>query len=460
MKRLCAIAVLGLSAADLSAAADWPQYRGPGGLGVSAEKDWRAVEPKRLWDACIGAGFGAASVAGDRVYVVGASAVSNNAETVFCFEAATGREVWRHSYGQALGRSRSPACCTPTVVDGRVYTFGSGAMLTCLDALTGKVIWSEEIKASPTPYGYCASPLVVNGVVVVPVLTGPGRPPAAGGAYPYDGGALVGFDTKTGKELWRATDGCSPWSTPVAGMFAGRMTVVHLTGSAVIGVDPLTGQRLWLYDHKVPVRDQRCYSIAASPLIVGDIVVAPSHIREQGVIGLRVREDKVELVWNAPEQTWYQTGTVWGDLLFLPQGGSSLVCCDVKTGTQLWATGDLSRASGTTTPSEIVETEGMAAVRRPLRQLRPGEARHHGPGGMSGGAFIVADGKVLLVNARGELLVAQATGKGYEPLLRTKVSDAAAPGHWGYQTYPVLSGGRLFCRNGSELVCFDVRVRM
>jgi outer membrane protein assembly factor BamB len=438
-------------------AADWPQYRGPGGLGTSVEKEWRAAEPQRLWDARVGVGFGAVTAAGNQAFVVGAGGMSNNAETVFCFDAVTGKEVWRHSYGQVLGRSRSPASGTPAVVDGRVYVFGSGARLTCLDAVAGKVIWSDELKASPTPYGYCASPVVAGGVLVVPVLTGPGRPPAAGGAYPYTGGVLIGFDAKTGKELWRATDGCSPWSTPVAGMLNGKLTLVHLTGSAVIGVDPLTGKRLWLYDHKVPVQDLRCYSIAASPLIAGDIVVAPSHIAEQGVIGLRVRGDKPELAWNAPEQTWYQTGAVWGDLLFLPQGGSSLVCCDIATGAMKWATGDLTRPSGTTLPGEVAETTGMGAVRRPLRQLRPGEARHNGPGGMSGGAFIVADGKVLLVNARGELLVAQVTGKGYEPLLRTRVLGQAEGGHWGYQTYPVLSGGRLFCRNGGELVCYDLR---
>jgi len=439
-------------------AADWPQYRGPNGLGAASETGWSATEPKRLWEARLGAGFGAVSVAGERVYLVAAGARSNNAETVFCLDAATGKELWSYSYGQTLSRSRSPACCTPAVVDGQVFAYGSGAVLSCLEAATGKLVWTHnlagELRAAPTPYGYCASPLVTAGVVVVPVMLGPGRPQAAGGAYPYTGGVLIGYDARTGKELWRMTEGCSPWSTPTAGMLDGKLTIVHLTGSAVLGIDAKTGKLLWNYDHKTPVRDLRCYSIASSPLIVGDKVIAPTHINSQGTLCLRVRNSQPELLWNGPRQSWYQTPAVWKDLVLLPQGGSSLVACDLATGKEKWATGDLNRSLGATEPGEIPEMEGLDAFRRPLRQPRPGEASHSGPGGISGGSFIVADGKVLMITARGELLVAKLTVTGYEALTRVEALGFDNV-HWRNQTYPVLSSGRVFCRNNGSLVCYQ-----
>lgn len=454
MKALLMLLALG------AVAADWPQYRGPNGLGASSETGWRATEPKRLWEVKPGAGFGAVTVAGERVFLVAAGARSNNAETVFCLDATTGKELWSYSYGQTLGRPRSPASCTPAVVDGLVYAYGSGAVLSCLEAATGKLVWTRdlanELNAAPTPYGYCASPLIVAGVVVVPVMLGPGRPQAAGGAYPYTGGVLIGYNAKTGKELWRMTEGCSPWSTPTAGMLDGKLTIVHLTGSAVLGIEPATGKLLWNYNHKEPVRDQRCYSIASSPLIVGDKVIAPTHISSLGTLGLRVRDGKPELLWNGPRQSWYQTPAAWHDLLLLPQGGSSLLACDLATGKQKWATGDLARSGGTTELGEIPETEGIDAVRRPLRQPRAGEASHSGPGGISGGSFIVAHGHVLLVNARGDLIIAKLTADGYEPLANLKALGPDSV-HWRNQTYPVLSGGRVFCRNNGSLVCFELR---
>lgn len=341
-----------------------------------------------------------------------------------------------------------------------VYASGSGAVLTCLEAASGKPVWTRnlaaELDAAPTPYGYCASPLVTAGVVVVPVMFGRGRPPQAGGAYPHMGGVLIGYDAQNGKELWRMTKGCSPWSTPVAGLLDGQLTIVHLTGSAVLGIEPTTGRLLWNYDHKVPVRDLRSYSIAASPLIVGDTVIAPTHISALGTLGLRVRANKPALLWKGPQQSWYQTPAVWRDLLLLPQGGSSLQACDLATGQEKWATGDLARPLGNMAPGEIAETQGLEAVRRPLRQPRPGEATHSGPGGISGGSFIVADGKLLLVNARGDLIIAQITPTGYEPLLSLPALPADTV-HWRNQTYPVLSGGRLFCRNNSALVCFELQ---
>ena len=440
---------------------DWPQYRGGAGNGSSTEKGWDASAAKRLWEAKLGPGYGAVAVAGERVYAVAAVGEGNNAETVFCLAADTGKEVWRQSYAQSLGQPRSPACCTPAVVSGKVFTYGSGAVLSCFDAVTGKVNWSRdlatEIKAASTAYGYCASPIVAGGVVVVPVLLGQGRPPAAGGAYPYSGGALLGFDPATGKELWRLAEGCSPWSAPAAGMLNGKLTVVHLTGSAVIALDPTTGKRLWMYDHKEPVRDQRCYSIASSPVIAGDKVIVPTHIPQQGTLCLQVRDGKPVLLWNGPRQSWYQTPALWGELLLLPEGGASLLCADVKTGAQRWATGDLSRAPGATAmgtmPTEERPSDGPQSKGR-----GSGMDIHRPPGGMGGGAFTVADGQVLLLDGTGGLIVAKLTATGYEPVTRVPALERDR-GNWGNQTFPVLANGRIYCRNSGGLVCFDTRRR-
>jgi outer membrane protein assembly factor BamB len=449
--------LVALLVASAAAAADWPQFRGPHANGAAAEKIAAVpANPKMIWETRIGAGFGAVSIASNRLYVVGANTTGRNGETLLCLDAVTGRELWRHDYAQQLDRSRSPACCTPAIVGGRVHVFGSGAVVLCLDAATGQVQWSRdlpaEINAAPTAYGYCASPCVAAGTVIVPVLTGAGRPQAAGGAYPYTGGVLIGFDAATGKEKWRLKEGCSPWSAPVAGMLNGQLTIVHLTGWSVLALEPATGRLLWSFDHKDPVRDQRCYSIASSPIIAGDMVIVPTHVPTRDLIGLRVRDNKPEAVWKGPRQSWYQTPALWNDLLLLPQGGACVTCADLNTGTVRWSTGDLAKAAGSTAlPASKTDGEDDFAPQK-------GHAGdiHRPPGGGAGGTFTVVDGKLLLLDHRGDLVIAEFDGKGYRPLAQLPAINRPKTS-WGPQTHPVFANGLLYCRNQTELVCYDLR---
>src|SRR6187549_117915 len=80
-------------------AADWYRWRGPDFNGISKEKDWQqkftAEGPKQLWKASIGIGFSSFSVSDGRVYTMGNA---NEQDTVFCFDAETGKEIWKHSY--------------------------------------------------------------------------------------------------------------------------------------------------------------------------------------------------------------------------------------------------------------------------------------------------------------------------------------------------------------------------
>src|SRR5438105_4650276 len=85
------------------AAADWPQWRGPNRNGISSEPvnfGWPPEGPAVLWRASIGTGFSSFAVAKGRVYTVGNT---NEQDTVWCFDARTGKEIWKHSYAAKLG---------------------------------------------------------------------------------------------------------------------------------------------------------------------------------------------------------------------------------------------------------------------------------------------------------------------------------------------------------------------
>ena len=58
----------------LSAAADWPQWRGPNRDGISSEtgflKNWSQEGPKVLWHILLGDGYSGISIAQGKVYTM------------------------------------------------------------------------------------------------------------------------------------------------------------------------------------------------------------------------------------------------------------------------------------------------------------------------------------------------------------------------------------------------------
>lgn len=153
-----------------AAADDWPQWLGPKRDGVWRETGLidRFPEggPKVLWRTPVGGGYSGPAVAGGKVYLLDrqlAQGARNpgdpfprtrnlkGTERVLCLDAATGKERWKHEYDCAYNISYPVGPrCTPTVAGDKVYALGAMGDLYCLNADTGKVIWSKNF---PKDYG-------------------------------------------------------------------------------------------------------------------------------------------------------------------------------------------------------------------------------------------------------------------------------------------------------------------
>ena len=146
LTRIClAIVIVALPGSGFSA--DWPCWRGPTHNGISTEADWSwnwgTNGPPVLWRAHVSRGFSSFAVVNNRVYTLGNT---NKTDTVFCFDAATGKVLWQHSYPcdpQPLSYEGGPSS-TPAVYGRYVYTFSKEGHLFCLDNDTGKVVWSRK----------------------------------------------------------------------------------------------------------------------------------------------------------------------------------------------------------------------------------------------------------------------------------------------------------------------------
>ena len=179
------------------AAGDWTRWRGPDLNGISSETGWLAKwpddGPKRLWKAKVGTGFSSVSVANGKVYTLGNSGRGKGEEkdTVFCFDAATGKAIWSHAYEAKLDPKyyAGGPSSTPTVDGDHVFTLGKRGQLICFGAADGHVVWQKNIatetKGKRPTWGFAGSPLVIGGTVVVNV-----------------GAHGTARDKKTGKILW------------------------------------------------------------------------------------------------------------------------------------------------------------------------------------------------------------------------------------------------------------------
>ena len=120
----------------------WPQYRGPNRDGISTETglfaDLAKGGPKQIWKAAIGMGYSSVAVADGLAY---ASGNVKDTDTLFCFDALTGKEVWRDSYPCKLtdGQSEGGPAATPTVSEGAVYGLSRDGDVFRLDAKSGQL---------------------------------------------------------------------------------------------------------------------------------------------------------------------------------------------------------------------------------------------------------------------------------------------------------------------------------
>ena len=394
-----------LSASAL--AADWPQFLGPTRDSVSPETvpAW-ADAPKVLWKQPVGDGHSSPVVAGGTVYLF-FQPKGKNEDALAAFDAKTGEKRWEKSYERAAFNPPFGAGPrgTPAVDGGKVYTFGNTGVLACWDAKTGDVAWKvdtlAQYEAKNLFFGISTSPTVVGDKVVVMV----------GG----QGHGIVAFDKATGKEAWAATDDPASYASALPVRRGDATRLIFLTGSHLRALSE-SGETLWEFPFKDKLNES-----STTPVKVGDLVVGGSVTA--GSVGLKVNKsgDKyaAEPVWKNPTLTCYfSTPVAVGPHLYMINGVASLVnpsitlrCVEAATGQVVW------------------EREKVGKYHAAL--IRTG------------------DDKLLMLDDAGNLILLQPDPAGYKELSRAKVCGET----WAH---PALADGRVYVRDGRELVCVQV----
>lgn len=211
-------------------ARDWPRYLGPDGSGkVDGEirTNWKEEKPKELWRKDLGKGCTSFAIAGDKVVVMGNK---NDTDIVWCLDAATGKELWSHKYPEKLNPKLYDGGpnATPTIDGDVVYTLSRTGNLFCLSMADGKPKWHKhfqnDFKGTAPSWGYSASP-VVKGDLLYCL-------PCA-----KDGG-LFALEKSTGKVRWKSGDSTKPgYAAPVFFSYKGREVAAAFHGRELVTYD-------------------------------------------------------------------------------------------------------------------------------------------------------------------------------------------------------------------------------
>ncbi|HVT28147.1 MAG TPA: PQQ-binding-like beta-propeller repeat protein, partial [Lacipirellulaceae bacterium] len=241
---------------------DYPRFLGNGYWaevkGVEIDPDWKSHPPQLVWRREIGAGWSAFAIAGD--YAVTQEQRGND-ELVTCYRLKTGEPVWTHADkarfdpADAIGGLGDVGPrATPTIIGDRIFTQGATGIVHCLDARTGRVIWSHdtpaEVGATVTVWGKSGSPLVVDDMVIISVgaPSGAWESPESSNkskaSKPFDS-SLVAFDINSGNVRWAAGSRQASYASPVAATLAGERQIIVVNQSWVTAHRASDGKILW-----------------------------------------------------------------------------------------------------------------------------------------------------------------------------------------------------------------------
>ncbi|HOM76091.1 MAG TPA: PQQ-binding-like beta-propeller repeat protein [Anaerohalosphaeraceae bacterium] len=329
---LVAIAALLLLGAH-SYGNDWPHWRGPDYDGISKETQWdpSGKDSKILWEAQVGIGFSAVSVANGKAYTIGN--INKETDVVYCFDAVTGKELWRHEYPEKLGAKyyEGGTHSTPTIENGKVYTVSKFGKVFCLDADTGAVVWQIELPFKTPEWGFATSALIVGEKLILNV-----------------GSAGLALDKATGRIIWKSDNSEPGYATPVPYMHDGIPAVAIFGKDTVMGIQIADGKQLW----SAPWKTQ--YDVNASdPIIVGkECFVTSGYNRGAGLIDFSQAQPK--MVWENKNMRSQLSGPVLIDGYLYGIDDNQLVCLNWKTGQKKWAFADVKKGAVSAAGSTLI----------------------------------------------------------------------------------------------------------
>ncbi len=386
-----------------STAADWPGFRGAAVDGQTSEREVfqgkENIALQTAWRVEAGSGYSGIAVDERRVVTQFSDGASNIA---IALDMQTGQELWRYRLGPNYpghDGSHDGPIATPLLSGGSVFCLDPFGLLVALQAENGLPRWQTHLKedhgASKPHYGFAASPMMLEGVLVV-LLGGEKQ-------------AVAGFDPATGQLLWKAGSDQVGYQSPVPWTWADRKIVLAAGEKQIMGIAPKTGELLWSHEHG---GSGARGSASLVPVPAGKNRLFLAHQNDQSVaIGLQVEEegDPLQTLWETRNIRNSYNVAVYHQGHLYAYSNRFLTCVDAETGESKW------------------------------RSRQPGD-----------GFLVLVDGHLVILTKRGSLHVAPADPNGYHEMASLPSFDQLA---W---TPPSFSHGSIYVRGLKAIARVDI----
>jgi outer membrane protein assembly factor BamB len=363
--------------------------------------NWSEHPPTQLWKVPVGPGWSSFVVAGNLLFT---QEQRGPMETVVCYDAMTGHEIWNRQYEARLEDPMGGPGprATPTLANGGLFVTGATGMFLRLNPATGEIVWQKNLKevaSREAPmWGFASSPLVIGSNAIV----------WAGGK---DGKGLLAFDVEAGALRWSAATGDHTYASPQLNTIAGEELVLLLSNDGLVLVEPATGKVRLNYEWKFSGYR------ALQPRVVGDDTVLLGTPMNIGTRAIRITKANGEFaakeLWTSrnlkpdfSDMVTYQ-GYIYGN------DGGFLTCLDLKTGDRMWKGGRYGKGQ-----MLLLENAGALLI-------------------------IAEDGQVHLVRADSKEFVEVGSFKALEGKT------------WNH---PVVAGDKLYVRNSQEAAGYQLSI--
>jgi outer membrane protein assembly factor BamB len=370
-------------------AADWPVWRGAKGDGTTTEAV-STIGDAPLWETNVGSGYSAVSVYKGKLLTAGNK---NDQDIIYCLDAATGKEIWTCAIKCAATKNYPGPRATPVTDGSNVYMVSRDGDLACVDFNTGKLKWSKSRLATGEvknlKWGLASSVLLYDGMAIVNI-----------------GDKGMAFNAATGVPVWQS-QGEGNYSTPVAFTYQNKACLAIFSAEKLLILEPRTGNEIasypWITKYNVN---------AADPLITAD-----------------------------------------GSRIFISSGyghGSALLGFDGQSLKKIWENNKL--CSHFTTPiliDGIVYGVNGTGGKGNLCAIKLSDGSLYWQSEIKFGSFIQAGDKFVYIEDNGTLNLIQPSAEKCGVLKTVKISKLGSAKCW---TMPVVAEGRIYCRNANGLL--------
>lgn len=310
-------------------AGDSPQFRGPGGEGHSTETNlplkWSPTENIRWKTDIEGLGWSTPSIAGSQVWITSALDQGKSLK-VLCLDLKTGNiihdvELFKHDDPGPIHDKNSYASPSVLIDGDRVYAHYGKLGTACLDR-QANVIWKKNLEYNHR-HGPAGSPIVVDDLLIL----------ACDGT---DVQYVIALNKLTGDEVWKTSrDGKMAYSTPLLITVDSKPQIVSTGGEWGIGYEPKTGKEIWRF------RYPKGYSNVPRPVYGHGLVFLCSGYDKPWLYAVQPNGTgdvtETHMAWKIERGAPLNPSPlVLGDDLYFVSDNGIASCLDAKTGEVHW----------------------------------------------------------------------------------------------------------------------------